>query len=57
MIEVGHKIRFSDQETVRQGIVNGEPYTMPVDGYTYVPVYVPETDKCLMVHSENILPE
>jgi len=46
-------IRSDADVTVRHVVVNGE--IISHDGATYVPVYVRDGDRCIIVHESNIL--
>jgi len=50
-----HKELGVDEPIVGCGTVNGEPLTDDDGKIVYVPVYIHETDKCLMVKVPNII--
>lgn len=52
----GEKVKFQDGDAVVEGTCNGEPVSL-VDGveFSHLPVYVHETDKCVMVYAKNII--
>jgi hypothetical protein len=51
----GEEVAFLDEGAVTRGLCNGEPISSAGDIVDYIPVYVHEGDRCLLVHAENIV--
>lgn len=55
----GDRVRFRDGDSTLEGICNGEPQAMlrfAPEVLSHVPVYVRESDRCLIVAVANLLP-